>query len=118
MHSVSIPPPTFYSIILIEPGVLPLDLPDSYTALKTFSAWNWVRSDTWSSLKSARAALLRDKAYAGAWDERVLDLYVEYALKPHPAAKYIGAFKFTGVTTAISRVQEAVCVSYHSSPQV
>jgi hypothetical protein len=112
MHAVPTPPPTFESLIVIEPGVVSPVLSDTHAALQSLSAWNWIRKDTWSSLKSARTALSRDASYAGTWDERVLDLYVKHALMPHAAGKYVGAFKFTGVTTAISRVQEAVSVFF------
>jgi hypothetical protein len=111
MHAVPTPHPIFRSIIMIEPGIVPPSIPDAQAGLQSLSAWNWLRNDTWSSRKSARAALSRDALYS-SWDKRVLDLYVEHALTTHIAAKYDGIFKFTGVMTAICRRQEAVCIPF------
>ncbi|KII93753.1 hypothetical protein PLICRDRAFT_403847 [Plicaturopsis crispa FD-325 SS-3] len=101
----------FEQIIAIEAGISVKGLPDTNISSRMLTAWTWLRRDTWSSRKAARKDLAESPVYS-SWDPRILDLYVRYGLRRHPAAKYAAPFAFNGVTTSLTKVQEAA--SYRS----
>ncbi|KIK69091.1 hypothetical protein GYMLUDRAFT_188580, partial [Collybiopsis luxurians FD-317 M1] len=74
---------TFHSLILIEPAIAPnpsfID-PANHTPLyRQVTKMMASRKDTWASKDEARE-WMKNRVPWGMWDERVLDLYVEFGL--------------------------------------
>ncbi|KAJ3928375.1 MAG: alpha/beta-hydrolase [Lentinula lateritia] len=105
MHNL-IPTYTFTSVIAIEPGISLKGNPETDMVSQMLNAWTWLRHDVWPSRKAAKMDLQANPLY-GTWDPRVLDLYIRYGLREHRAAKYKQPFQFKGVTTALTKEQEA-----------
>ncbi|RDB15645.1 Abhydrolase domain-containing protein mpaH [Hypsizygus marmoreus] len=101
----------FESIIAIEPGISVKELPETKISSQALTAWTWLRRDVWSSRSAAKKELLSTPVHQ-TWDPRELDLYVKYALRIHPAKAYAPPFSFNGVTTCLTKEQEAA--SYRS----
>ncbi|KAK0441531.1 Alpha/Beta hydrolase protein [Desarmillaria tabescens] len=77
----------FHAMILIEPTVWPADItnihsPTFILASKTIPR----RRDFWVSKDEARA-YLKKRAPWSLWDTRILDVYIEYGIAPHPTKK-------------------------------
>ncbi|KAG7095594.1 hypothetical protein E1B28_006324 [Marasmius oreades] len=100
------PTVNFEFFIAIEPGISLKGNHHTNIASQALTAWTWLRPDVWTSRKSARKALESSMVHS-MWDPRVLDLFVEYGLRTHPAAKYDPPFSFNGVTTASTKALEA-----------
>ncbi|KAJ3503701.1 hypothetical protein NLJ89_g8315 [Agrocybe chaxingu] len=98
----------FLSVIGVEPGISVKGLQDTDVSSQMLTAYTWLRRDVWSTRKSAKKDLEASPVHA-AWDARVLDLYVKHGLKTHHAAKYALPFSFNGVTTCVTKDQEAAC---------
>ncbi|KAF8148394.1 alpha/beta-hydrolase [Crassisporium funariophilum] len=99
---------SFHTMIAVEPGISIKDLPDTHTSSQMLTAWTWLRRDVWSSRKSAKKDLESSPVHS-SWDPRVLELYLKHGLRTHPAEKYMPPFAFNGVTTCLSKDQEAAC---------
>lgn len=78
----SLYPRIFHSLILVEPALVPpkyID-PSQHTPLfRSISKLMASRKDTWSSRDEART-WMENRLPWGAWDERVLRIYIEYGL--------------------------------------
>ncbi|KAJ3804623.1 alpha/beta-hydrolase [Lentinula aff. lateritia] len=101
-----IPKFKFISVIAIEPGVSLKGNPETDMVTQMLTAWTWLRHDVWPSRKAAKKDLQVTPLYA-TWDPQVLDLYIRHGLRPHSASRYIPPFQFNGVTTALTKEQEA-----------
>ncbi|KAH7879247.1 uncharacterized protein C8R40DRAFT_1066357 [Lentinula edodes] len=88
------------------PGISLKGNPETDMVSQMLNAWTWLRHDVWPSRKTAKMYLQADPLY-GRWEPRVLDLYIKYGLREHRAAKYKQPFQFKGVTTALTKEQEA-----------
>ncbi|KAE9408798.1 hypothetical protein BT96DRAFT_970656 [Gymnopus androsaceus JB14] len=79
----SLYPRIFHSLILVEPALVPpkyID-PSQHTPLfRSISKLMASRKDTWASKDEARA-WMENRLPWGAWDERVLRIYIEYGLE-------------------------------------
>ncbi|KAJ7634074.1 Alpha/beta hydrolase fold-1 [Mycena polygramma] len=96
----------FKAMIAFEPGVTDETNTQRIKANFAASAWAWTRPDVFRSRKAARKELAKNAMYA-TWDPRSLDLFVEYGLIDHPAAKHPPPFTFPGVITGLSRDHHA-----------
>ncbi|KAF5319886.1 hypothetical protein D9758_017851 [Tetrapyrgos nigripes] len=104
----------FSAIIAIEPGLSEMKTrnnPRADVVRQVMSAWTWLKKDTWASSDTARKELKASQPQA-SWDPRILNLYLKYALRIHPAASFPPPFNFNGLTTALTKEQEAA--SYRS----
>ncbi|KAF9036371.1 alpha/beta-hydrolase [Panaeolus papilionaceus] len=99
----------FESIIAIEPGISIEHTPERDACARILTAWTWLRHDVWMSRKAAKKELKTSPVHS-TWDPRILDLYVKHALKTHPAAALPEPYSFHGVTTCLSKAQEAACI--------
>ncbi|KAF5375300.1 hypothetical protein D9757_009666 [Collybiopsis confluens] len=105
----------FEIFIAIEPGISLKGNRHTNVASQALTAWTWLRPDVWTSRKSAKKSLQSSPVHS-MWDTRVLDLFIEYGLRTHHAAKYDPPFTFNGVTTASTKEMEAA--SYRSDELV
>ncbi|KAK1218844.1 hypothetical protein PQX77_018460 [Marasmius sp. AFHP31] len=96
----------FELFIAVEPGISLKGNHHTNVASQALTAWTWLRPDAWTSKKAAKKALESSMVHS-MWDPRILDLFVEYGLRTHPAAKYAPPFSFNGVTTASTKALEA-----------
>ncbi|KAJ3833484.1 alpha/beta-hydrolase [Lentinula raphanica] len=106
MNERLLPTFKFATMIAIEPGISQLGNAETAMVTQMLTAWTWLRHDVWPSRKVAKKELQALPLYA-AWDSRVLDLYINHGLRQHSAAKYNPPFQFKGVTTALTKEQEA-----------
>ncbi|KAG7441877.1 alpha/beta-hydrolase [Guyanagaster necrorhizus] len=77
----------FHAMILVEPTVWPAHITNTHSptfilASKTIPR----RRDSWSSKAEARAYLKKRAPWA-LWDHRILDIYIEHGIVPHPTKK-------------------------------
>ncbi|KAG8934349.1 hypothetical protein FRC01_003597 [Tulasnella sp. 417] len=68
---------------------------------------SYQRRDVWSSRRAALKDFNSSKGYA-SWNPRILELFVQHALREHPASK-IAMAPFNGVTLSCDRFHEAAC---------
>lgn len=68
----------------------------------------WAKPDVWRSRKDARRWFAAAPGYK-TWDAAIRELFVEYALKAHPASKFPHPFTFKGLTLACDKSYEAAC---------
>ncbi|RPD54846.1 alpha/beta-hydrolase [Lentinus tigrinus ALCF2SS1-7] len=81
----ALPPISFKSLILVEPSLITRAAWDEHLeqqefALKTVSTMITKRRDTWKSRADARA-YFEARIPWGSWDPRILDLFVQHALR-------------------------------------
>lgn len=95
----------FRSLILVDPMLVLKPKPGTFSL--DLAAPTAKRRDVWASRADALKSLQQRPASA-AWDPRVLELYVEHALRDLPTLTYPD--KKDGVTLKCSRDQEAVRV--------
>jgi len=91
----------FSSIILVEPMLSPGGQEHVYSLRKILVRSAYERRDVWPSRESA----LRSLRSNTRWHPRVAELFVKYALRPHP-----GSFAdppYHGFTLACTRYEEA-----------
>jgi len=96
----------FNSLILVDPVLKPVG-DQLASSSKYWVAATYQRRDVWPSRKAALRDLQTSKSH-GLWDHRVLELFVQYGLRQHPAAHF-PIEPFNGVSLACSRYQEAAC---------
>ncbi|KAF8230932.1 alpha/beta-hydrolase [Tricholoma matsutake] len=95
----------FSSLIIVEPMISPAG-PQHLKNLRSILVKGaYERRDVWPDRKLAMKTLKR-RALTKKWDPRILDLFVKYAIKPHPSSTYVET-PYNGVTLACSRDQEA-----------
>ncbi|KAJ6595660.1 hypothetical protein DFH09DRAFT_906007 [Mycena vulgaris] len=102
----AVPAIRFKVMITFEPGMTSKDSPHRHRSNQAAIAWAWLRPDVWRSRKAARKELAASAMYS-TWDPRVFDLFIEYGLIDHPAAKHDLPFTFPGVITALSKDHHA-----------
>ncbi|KAF9460939.1 Alpha/beta hydrolase fold-1 [Collybia nuda] len=96
---------TFSSIIIVEPLISPAG-PQHLDKLRSILVKGaYERRDVWSNHTTAMKSL-RSRERTKKWDPRITDLFVNYAVKPHPGS-YCKEAPYHGVTLACSRDQEA-----------
>ncbi|KIO27084.1 hypothetical protein M407DRAFT_23626 [Tulasnella calospora MUT 4182] len=99
-------PVHFQQMILCEPMISPPGV-DIFPRGAFVIPASYQRRDVWSSRQAALKDFNSSKGYA-SWNPRILELFVQHALREHPASKIaIGPFK--GVTLACDRFHEAAC---------
>ncbi|KAF8719049.1 hypothetical protein AX14_011527 [Amanita brunnescens Koide BX004] len=95
----------FISLVIVEPMVSPQGSEHLANIRQKLIHNAYLRPDVWRSKDEARSHFSETKR-CRKWDTRVMDLYVEHGLRPHPAFKWYRA-PFHGVTLACTREQEA-----------
>jgi pimeloyl-ACP methyl ester carboxylesterase len=103
----SLDPRIFKSFLLLDPAVSrPQDEPTRAVMERMITPYTWLRQDTWIDRKAARKVL---QAQEGTryWHPKVLDVYVDKALRTHPAAKFPAPYTFNGVTLACTKAYES-----------
>ncbi|EIW62399.1 uncharacterized protein TRAVEDRAFT_70479 [Trametes versicolor FP-101664 SS1] len=104
----------YASIILAEPVILTPDVLDQIlqgdSSLGKILEYTRTRRDIWPSRAVARAWLATRLPWS-QWDARVLDLYVEHALRDLPTAVYPDEHE--GVTLATTRAAELAAYTHY-----
>lgn len=95
-------PDLFAGVFLIEP----MCAPKAWDRRQEVALMTLKRRDTWSSLEAARG--MRTSPLCRDWTEEMFDLWLKFALVPHPSG---------GVTLATPRWCEAACFATPSAPQ-
>ncbi|EJD00106.1 alpha/beta-hydrolase [Fomitiporia mediterranea MF3/22] len=98
----------FERLICIEAAVSRPDIPGRFEMSKALTYLAWTRKDVWTSHKSAMKEFKSNPVYS-QWDPRIFELFSRYALRTHPAARYAEPYCFKGITTALTKRQEAAC---------
>jgi len=95
----------FSSLIIIEPMISPAGPQHLQNLRSILVKGAYERRDVWPDSAQAMEAL-KGRARTKKWDPRILDLFVEYAIKPHPGSTSPET-PYHGVTLACTRDQEA-----------
>ncbi|KAG9044423.1 hypothetical protein FS837_008152 [Tulasnella sp. UAMH 9824] len=96
----------FERIIIVEP-MLSAPGHDLRPSTAYFFPATYQRRDVWPSRQAALKDFRSSRGYK-SWDERMIQLFVQFALRDHPASKYQVA-PWNGVTLACGRFHEAAC---------
>ncbi|KAK0193098.1 Alpha/beta hydrolase fold-1 [Armillaria mellea] len=77
----------FHAMILVEPTVWPADITNIHSPMFILASKTIPRRrDFWASKDEARA-YLKKRAPWSVWDNRILNIYIEYGIVPHPTKK-------------------------------
>ncbi|KIO27083.1 hypothetical protein M407DRAFT_23625 [Tulasnella calospora MUT 4182] len=96
----------FERIIIADPMLSALGY-DLRPSTAYFFPATYQRRDVWPSRQAALKDFKSSRGYK-SWDERMIELFVQYALRDHPASLYKVA-PWNGVTLACGRFHEAAC---------
>ncbi|PAV21569.1 alpha beta-hydrolase [Pyrrhoderma noxium] len=97
---------SFEQFVFVEAAVSRPDIPQRFQMQSALTYLAWTRRDVWTSPESAINDFKSNPVFS-SWDPRIFDLYMQYALRVHPAAKYPKPYQFKGITTALTKRQEA-----------
>ncbi|KAG8995765.1 hypothetical protein FRB94_011655 [Tulasnella sp. JGI-2019a] len=97
----------FKSLTLIEPMISPPGFDLRGGAASSWIKASYQRRDVWPSKSAASKDLLSNKGYK-SWDPAMIELFVQYALRPHPASNF-ALQPYKGVVLSCTRFQEAAC---------
>ncbi|KAI0365459.1 alpha/beta-hydrolase [Pilatotrama ljubarskyi] len=104
----------YSSLVLVEPGMPSRELlkkmVDENAPLLRAVQFAKTRKNTWPSRQAAREWLAKRLPWR-RWDARILDLFIEHALRDLPTAEYPDATE--GVTLATTRASEAHGYSHY-----
>ncbi|KAK0443841.1 Alpha/Beta hydrolase protein [Armillaria borealis] len=77
----------FHAMILVEPTVWPADITNVHSPMFILASKTIPRRrNFWASKDEARV-YLKKRAPWSLWDNRILDIYIEYGTVPHPTKK-------------------------------
>ncbi|KDQ62330.1 hypothetical protein JAAARDRAFT_149140 [Jaapia argillacea MUCL 33604] len=99
------PPIKFSAIILVEPMLSPAGPEWLYGLRSRLVKYAYERRDVWASREHALESLKKGKR-TEIWHPKVLELFVEFALRSHPGSDHEFT-PYNGVTLACTREQEA-----------
>ncbi|KAJ3525179.1 hypothetical protein NM688_g8444 [Phlebia brevispora] len=91
----------FASLVIVDPFLFPGEPEHLRTLRQHMVCGAYERRDVWATRDEARDCLKKKK-----WDRRVLDLYVKYAVREHPAWNH-PSMPYRGFSLACTREQEA-----------
>ncbi|KAH8115696.1 Alpha/beta hydrolase fold-1 [Phellopilus nigrolimitatus] len=95
----------FQTVILVEPMLSPKGSACLQNLRVDLVRSAYERRDVWSNRQQALEAL-KQRGRTRKWDPRVLDVFVTYALRTHPGARFTDT-PYNGVNLCCSRDEEA-----------
>ncbi|KAI5121764.1 hypothetical protein M0805_009575 [Coniferiporia weirii] len=99
---------SFTRLIVIEAAVSRPDISGRHEMSSMLTNLVWMRKDIWANHRAAMKDFKSNPVYS-TLDPRIFGLFSRYALRTHPAARFPAPHAFKGITTALTKRQEAAC---------